>query len=167
MVAVTVPTPRPGALTPPPRPEAGSCTAPTAPGVVAYRKPPRRDAAHGPPGPPSVWRGLADSRVDGPICQMPSTVPGDASSSPDELANAMSELPPERSELTTKIPIDREIIRTLTCWLRPAFVLRVLNRFQLIAGFDRAMALASSALTALVPLAVLAAALLPHVQAGY
>jgi uncharacterized BrkB/YihY/UPF0761 family membrane protein len=76
------------------------------------------------------------------------------------------ELPPERSELTTRIPIDREqIIRTLTFWLRPAFVLRVLNRFQLIAGFDRAMALASSALTALVPLAVLAGALLPHVRA--
>jgi membrane protein len=53
----------------------------------------------------------------------------------------------------------------LTFWLRPAFVLRVLNRFQLIAGFDRAMALASSALTALVPLAVLAGAVLPHVQA--
>lgn len=53
----------------------------------------------------------------------------------------------------------------MTFWLRPAFVLRVLNRFQLIAGFDRAMALASSALTALVPLAVLAGAVLPHVQA--
>jgi uncharacterized BrkB/YihY/UPF0761 family membrane protein len=76
------------------------------------------------------------------------------------------ELPPERSELTTRIPIDREqVVRTLTFWLRPAFVLRVLNRFQLIAGFDRAMALASSALTALVPLAVLAGALLPHVPA--
>jgi uncharacterized BrkB/YihY/UPF0761 family membrane protein len=56
-------------------------------------------------------------------------------------------------------------VRTLTFWLRPAFVLRVLNRFQLIAGFDRAMALASSALTALIPLAILAGAVLPHVQA--
>lgn len=45
-------------------------------------------------------------------------------------------------------------------------MLRVLNRFQLIAGFDRAMALASSTLTALIPLAILAGALLPHVQAA-
>jgi len=78
----------------------------------------------------------------------------------------MSEAPPKGSELTTRVPVDRErVVRTLTFWLRPAFVLRVLNRFQLIAGFDRAMALASSALTALIPLAVLAGAVLPHVQA--
>ncbi len=67
--------------------------------------------------------------------------------------------------MTTRVPVDRErIVRTLTFWLRPAFVLRVLNRFQLVAGFDRAMALASSALTALIPLAVLAGAVLPHLQ---
>jgi uncharacterized BrkB/YihY/UPF0761 family membrane protein len=78
----------------------------------------------------------------------------------------MSDAPPGGSELTTRIPVDRQrIVRTLTFWLRPAFVLRVLNRFQLVAGFDRAMALASSALTALIPLAVLAGAVLPHVQA--
>lgn len=78
----------------------------------------------------------------------------------------MTDTPPDGSQLTTKFSVDRErIVRTLTFWLRPAFVLRVLNRFQLIAGFDRAMALASSALTALVPLAVLAGAVLPHVQA--
>jgi len=78
----------------------------------------------------------------------------------------MSDLPPDDSHLTARIQLDRErIVRTLTFWLRPAFVLRVLNRFQLIAGFDRAMALASSALTALIPLAVLAGAVLPHVQA--
>jgi membrane protein len=59
------------------------------------------------------------------------------------------------------------MVRTLTFWLRPAFVLRVLNRFQLIAGFDRAMALASSALTALIPLAILAGAVLPHVRAEH
>ena len=59
--------------------------------------------------------------------------------------------------MTTRIPVDRErVVRTLTFWLRPAFVLRVLNRFQVIAGFDRAMALASSTLTALIPLAILA-----------
>jgi uncharacterized BrkB/YihY/UPF0761 family membrane protein len=73
---------------------------------------------------------------------------------------------PEGSQLTTRNPIDRErVVRTLTFWLRPAFVLRVLNRFQLIAGFDRAIALASSALTALIPLAILGGALLPHVRA--
>jgi membrane protein len=78
----------------------------------------------------------------------------------------MSELPPDGSRHTRRVPVDRErLVRTLTFWLRPAFVLRVLNRFQLIAGFDRAMALASSTLTALIPLAVLAGALVPHVQA--
>src|SRR5215471_704282 len=78
----------------------------------------------------------------------------------------MSDVPPEGSQLTTTTPVDRvRIVRTLTFWLRPAFVLRVLNRFQLIAGFDRAMALASAALTALIPLAILAGAVLPHVQA--
>ena len=52
------------------------------------------------------------------------------------------------------------VVRTLTFWLRPAFALRVLNRFQRIAGFDRAVALASSALTALIPLAVVSGAVL-------
>ena len=57
--------------------------------------------------------------------------------------------------------INRErLIRTLTFWLRPAFALRVINRFQKIVGFDRSMALASVALTALVPLAVLSGAAL-------
>jgi membrane protein len=59
--------------------------------------------------------------------------------------------------------IDRErVLRTLTFWLRPAFVLRAVNRFQKIAGFDRAVALASSALTAMIPVAILAGALLPR-----
>ena len=52
--------------------------------------------------------------------------------------------------------ISRErVFRTLTFWLRPAFALRVVSRFQQIAGFDRAIALASSALTALIPLAII------------
>lgn len=52
---------------------------------------------------------------------------------------------------------DREqIIRLSTFWLRPAFVLRIVNRFQKVAGFDRAIALASSSLTALIPLTLLA-----------
>ncbi|MFF7975539.1 YhjD/YihY/BrkB family envelope integrity protein [Streptomyces sp. NPDC007905] len=48
----------------------------------------------------------------------------------------------------------------LTFWLRPAFALRVFGRFQRVAGFDRSMALASSALTALVPVTILAGTLL-------
>src|SRR3954462_14217884 len=55
---------------------------------------------------------------------------------------------------------DRErVIRTLTFWLRPQFVLRVVNRFQKIVGFDRAVALASSALTAIIPLAIITSSL--------
>ena len=59
---------------------------------------------------------------------------------------------------------DRErVLRTLTFWLRPAFALRVVHRFQRIAGFDRAVALASSALTALIPLAVVCGAVLTRI----
>src|SRR3954470_23754588 len=59
--------------------------------------------------------------------------------------------------------LDRErALRTLTFWLRPEFVLRVLNRFQKIAGFDRAVALASSALTATIPLAIVASSVASH-----
>ncbi len=50
------------------------------------------------------------------------------------------------------------VVRTLTFWLRPEFVLRVVNRFQKLAGFDRSIALASGALTAVIPLAVIASA---------
>src|SRR6476661_862715 len=59
--------------------------------------------------------------------------------------------------ISQRIPhVDRQgLLRLATFWLRPAFVLRVINRFQKIAGFDRAIALASSALTALIPLALL------------
>jgi uncharacterized BrkB/YihY/UPF0761 family membrane protein len=51
------------------------------------------------------------------------------------------------------------LIRTLTFWLRPEFVLRVVNRFQKVAGFDRSIALASSALTATIPLAIVISAI--------
>jgi uncharacterized BrkB/YihY/UPF0761 family membrane protein len=55
--------------------------------------------------------------------------------------------------------VDRERIeRTLTFWLRPEFVLRVVNRFQKVAGFDRAIALASGALTATIPLTIVTSA---------
>jgi membrane protein len=60
---------------------------------------------------------------------------------------------------------DRErVLRTLTFWFRPAFVLRAVNRFQKIAAFDRAVALASSALTASVAVLILVGALLPDVS---
>jgi uncharacterized BrkB/YihY/UPF0761 family membrane protein len=66
--------------------------------------------------------------------------------------------------MSTRTQLDRErVLRTLTFWLRPAFVLRTLNRFQRIAGFDRAVALASSALTALIALAILATSVLSAV----
>ena len=69
--------------------------------------------------------------------------------------------------MTTRARVDRErISRTLTFWLRPAFVLRVLKRFQMVAGFDRAIALASSTFTALIPLAVVVGAALPHADAS-
>jgi membrane protein len=56
--------------------------------------------------------------------------------------------------------VNREqLVRTLTFWLRPEFLLRVVNRFQKVAGFDRAIALASSALTATIPLAIVTSAL--------
>jgi uncharacterized BrkB/YihY/UPF0761 family membrane protein len=60
--------------------------------------------------------------------------------------------------ISQRIPHVRrtDLVRLATFWFRPAFVLRVVNRFQKIAGFDRAIALASSALTALIPLAILA-----------
>jgi uncharacterized BrkB/YihY/UPF0761 family membrane protein len=55
--------------------------------------------------------------------------------------------------------VDRErVLRTMTFWLRPEFVLRVVNRFQKVAGFDRSIALASSALTATIPLAIITSA---------
>ena len=58
------------------------------------------------------------------------------------------------------IAVDRQrVVQTLTFWLRPRFVLRVVNRFQRIAGFDRSIALGSSALTALIPLAIVTSAL--------
>ena len=62
-------------------------------------------------------------------------------------------------ELDRRRRVNREnAVRTLTFWLRPEFVLRVVNRFQKLAGFDRSIALASGALTALIPLAMVASA---------
>ena len=65
--------------------------------------------------------------------------------------------------MTTMPQLDRErVLRTLTFWLRPAFLLRAVSRFQRVAGFDRAVALASSALTALIPLTIILGAVLSH-----
>ncbi len=65
--------------------------------------------------------------------------------------------------MTTSVPADRQRIRrTLTFWFRPGFILRILTRFQRVAGFDRAIALASTALTALIPLAVVIGSLIPN-----
>lgn len=59
--------------------------------------------------------------------------------------------------------LDREqLLRLATFWLRPDFVLRVVARFQSIVGFDRAMALASSALVATIPLTIVIGAILPN-----
>jgi membrane protein len=60
-------------------------------------------------------------------------------------------------ELKRRRRVNRErAARTLTFWLRPEFVLRVVSRFQKLAGFDRAIALASGALTATIPLTIVA-----------
>jgi hypothetical protein len=69
-----------------------------------------------------------------------------------------------RCTIALQLPVGaRHVHRTLTFWLRPAFVLRAVNRFQRAAGFDRAVALASSTLTALIPLAILAGTVLSAV----
>jgi membrane protein len=62
------------------------------------------------------------------------------------------ELEPQRSDKRERL------LRTLTFWLRPEFLLRVVSRFQKIAGFDRAIALASGALTATIPLMIVTGA---------
>jgi len=65
----------------------------------------------------------------------------------------------EPHELKRRRRVDRErVVRMLTFWLRPEFVLRVVNRFQKVAGFDRSIALASGALTATIPLTILTSA---------
>ena len=46
------------------------------------------------------------------------------------------------------------VVRALTFWLRPDFLVRCLRRFQLVEGFDRAIALASLTFSALIPLGI-------------
>ena len=51
--------------------------------------------------------------------------------------------------------VDRErVVRALTFWLRPNFLVRCLRRFQTLEGFDRAIALASLTFSALIPLGI-------------
>ena len=55
------------------------------------------------------------------------------------------------------------MVRALTFWLRPDFLVRCLRRFQQLEGFDRAIALASLTFSALIPLGiVLSGALSDH-----
>lgn len=65
---------------------------------------------------------------------------------------------PRRDQLSHS----ERVVRSLTFWFRPAFVLKVLTRFERMAGFDRAIALASSALTALIPIVILVGSILPN-----
>jgi uncharacterized BrkB/YihY/UPF0761 family membrane protein len=64
----------------------------------------------------------------------------------------------EARELKPQRANRERLVRTLTFWLRPEFVLRVVSRFQKVAGFDRAIALASGALTATIPLMIVTSA---------
>lgn len=64
-----------------------------------------------------------------------------------------------------RVPPNR-ILRELFFWLRPDFILRCLRRFQALEGFDRAIALASSAFTATIPLTILVGAILPSADAA-
>lgn len=51
--------------------------------------------------------------------------------------------------------VDRQrLVRALTFWLRPDFLVRCLRRFQQLEGFDRAIALASLTFSALIPLGI-------------
>src|SRR4051812_18666173 len=54
-------------------------------------------------------------------------------------------------------------VRMLTFWLRPEFVLRVVNRFQKVVGFNRSIALASGALTATIPLTIATSAVVSQI----
>ncbi|MGZ6696587.1 MAG: YhjD/YihY/BrkB family envelope integrity protein [Solirubrobacteraceae bacterium] len=58
------------------------------------------------------------------------------------------------------------VMRRLTFWLWPDFVVRCLRRFEAVTGFDRAIALSSLAFTAVVPLGMVCAAILPSADVG-
>jgi membrane protein len=77
---------------------------------------------------------------------------------PSDSARATAEDDPDALARPRRMNRER-VVRALTFWLRPEFVLRVVNRFQRVAGFDRSIALASGALTATIPLTILTSAL--------
>src|SRR5689334_15623833 len=94
----------------------------------------------------------------------PAAVPWSASSSswpawPSFRPRAPESRPPARMASSRPRVNREELIRTLTFWFRPEFVLRVVNRFQKVGGFDRSIALASGALTATIPLSIVASVL--------
>jgi membrane protein len=63
--------------------------------------------------------------------------------------------------------VDRErLLRGLTFWLRPDFVLRCLRRFQAVEGFDRAIALASLFFSAIIPLGIVMSGVLSDHDVG-
>jgi uncharacterized BrkB/YihY/UPF0761 family membrane protein len=68
----------------------------------------------------------------------------------------------EPNKLRSRRVSRERAVRTLTFWLRPEFVLRVVSRFQKVAGFDRSIALASGALTATIPLTIVASSAASH-----
>jgi uncharacterized BrkB/YihY/UPF0761 family membrane protein len=65
------------------------------------------------------------------------------------------------------VRIDRQrVLRSLTFWLRPDFVLRCLRRFEAVQGFDRAVALASLTFTAIIPLGIVMSGVLSDHDVG-
>jgi uncharacterized BrkB/YihY/UPF0761 family membrane protein len=63
--------------------------------------------------------------------------------------------------------MDRErVLRALTFWLRPDFLVRCFRRFQALEGFDRAIALASLTFSALIPLGIVVSAALSDHSIG-
>jgi membrane protein len=63
--------------------------------------------------------------------------------------------------------VDRErLLRGLTFWLRPDFVLRCLRRFQAVEGFDRAIALSSLFFSAIIPLGIVMSGVLSDHDIG-
>src|SRR5215213_9485104 len=103
-------------------------------------------------GPPSDGIRRAYGRVPG----IASPRPGDTGGGAQPYGAVMAgDEPHELTRRPTAAKRER-VVRMLTFWLRPEFVLRVVNRFQKVVGFDRAIALASGALTAMIPLSIVA-----------
>ena len=108
------------------------------------------------------WRKVAPSRP-GPPCRRRA---GTADRASEPVGRSAGERRSAAHRMASDDPRGRSgdgttrgrLVRTLTFWLRPEFVLRVVSRFQKVAGFDRAIALASGALTATIPLTIVISA---------